>query len=349
MRLTSTRYELKFKVPGGTSRGILHTKETFFIRIESEGRAGFGECALFRGLSHDDRPDYEDKLDWLGRNIDQDVGWLMEELREYPSIVFGLEQAMRSLNSETPFELFPSDFTRGRDVIPINGLVWMGDKQFMQRQIQEKLKAGFRVIKLKIGALDFETEVEILKSLRQEFSEEQIEIRVDANGAFSTSEALEKLKRLSEYSIHSIEQPIKQGQLEAMAEMCEASPVPVALDEELIGLTSKEDRKGLLEQLRPAYLIFKPSLIGGMEACDHWISLCNKYGIGWWITSALESNIGLNAIAQYTFTLNSPMPQGLGTGGLFTNNIDSPLRVKNGTLVYDAELNWGDASALFGN
>jgi o-succinylbenzoate synthase len=347
MKLTPSRFELKFKVPGGTSRGVLHTKETFFIKVESEGSVGIGECGLFRGLSHDDRPDYESKLEWLSKNIDKDPEWLIEELRDYPSIVFGLEQALRSLSSRSPFDLFPSDFTSGKAKIPINGLVWMGDRRFMLKQIREKLEAGFKVIKLKIGALDFTTELGMLKALREEFSEDSIEVRVDANGAFSPSEALEKLKRLSEYSVHSIEQPIRQGQLDFMAELCELSPVPVALDEELIGLTTTQAREALLNRVKPAYLIFKPSLIGGMKVCDHWIELCNMHGVGWWITSALESNIGLNAIAQYTYTLKSPMPQGLGTGGLFTNNVDSPLYVKHGALGYDPKLKWGDTSVLF--
>ena len=326
---------------------MLHTKETFFIRVESEARTGIGECGLFRGLSHDDRPDFEAKLNWLSQNLDKHPEWLKQELADYPSIVFGLEQALVSLNSRSEFELFPSDFTLGKAKIPINGLVWMGDRQFMQEQIKEKLKAGFKVIKMKIGAIDFETEVELLRSLRKQFSRDEIEIRVDANGAFSPAEALEKLKRLSDYSIHSIEQPIKQGQLDDMAELCARSPIPVALDEELIGLTTSTAREEVLNHVKPSYLIFKPSLIGGMAVCDHWIALCKTHGIGWWITSALESNIGLNAIAQYTYTLNNPMPQGLGTGGLFTNNINSPLFVKGGALGYYPEIKWGDTSLLF--
>jgi L-alanine-DL-glutamate epimerase-like enolase superfamily enzyme len=218
----------------------------------------------------------------------------------------------------------------------------------MEKQIREKLESGFTVIKLKIGAIDFETEMTLLKSIRNNFDPSEIEIRVDANGAFSPDAAMEKLKRLSEYSIHSIEQPIRQGQLEAMAQLCESSPVAIALDEELIRLTRLEDRVRLLEAVKPQYLIFKPSLIGGIRGCNEWIDLCQKNEIGWWITSALESNVGLNAIAQYAYTLNNPMPQGLGTGGLFTNNIQSPLKVENGALHYDPRLKWGDPNRLFG-
>ena len=271
----------------------------------------------------------------------------MERLQEYPSILFGLEQAFKSLEAQSMFELYPSEFTRGADSIPINGLVWMGEKEFMQSQIRNKLDTGFKVIKLKIGAIDFDAEMDLLGSIRKNFSAEDIEIRVDANGAFSPAEAMEKLKRLSEFDIHSIEQPIRQGQLEQMAKLCEESPVPIALDEELIGLTEANEREELLKLVKPQYLIFKPSLVGGIEVCNHWIDLCRKYDVGWWITSALESNIGLNAIAQYTYSLDNPMPQGLGTGGLFTNNISSPLKVEQGALYYDPNLKWGDTDKLF--
>ncbi len=347
MKLTYSRYDLNFKVPGGTSRGVLRTKETYFIKIEKEGSFGIGEVGLFRGLSYDDRPDFEGRMSWLASNIDKGREWCLDRLHEYPSIAFGLEQAFLSLESSRRFELFPSDFTRGTDSIDINGLVWMGDKDFMKSQIHDKLNSGFKVIKLKIGAIDFDTEMELLGSIRKNFSARDIELRVDANGAFAPAEAMEKLKRLSEYDIHSIEQPIRQGQYEEMAAICESSPVPIALDEELIGLTESDKRENLLTKLNPQYLIFKPSLIGGMKVCNHWIALCEKYNIGWWITSALESNVGLNAIAQYTYTLKNPMPQGLGTGGLFTNNIDSPLRVKQGALYHDPLIKWGDTDQLF--
>ena len=216
----------------------------------------------------------------------------------------------------------------------------MGSEAFMKQQIQEKIEAGFSCIKMKIGAIDFQTEINLLKSIRKQFSSKDIELRVDANGAFSVNEALEKLKILSDLDLHSIEQPIKQGQIEAMSNLCAQTPLPIALDEELIGVFSIEKKEALLQQIQPQYIILKPSLVGGFHGSDNWISLAEKNNIGWWITSALESNIGLNAIAQYTATKNNNMPQGLGTGGLFTNNFESPLQVKNGTLQYNNNINW---------
>jgi o-succinylbenzoate synthase len=334
------KYILNFKNPSGTSRGILRTKETWFIILTENGKIGVGETGLFRGLSIDDISDYEDKLIWVCNNIDLGLENLLKALYEFPSIQFGLEQAFLSLNSEDKFQLFPSQFTRGEKSIPINGLVWMGEKDFMKNQIKEKLSIGFSCIKMKIGAIDFDTEIELLKSIRKEFSPNEIELRVDANGAFNPKDALEKLKILSELEIHSIEQPIKQGQVNDMSELCAKTPLPIALDEELIGVFSSEEKKKLLKTIKPQYIILKPSLIGGFAGSKEWINLADQTNCGWWITSALESNIGLNAIAQFTDTLQSDLPQGLGTGGLFTNNFDSPLEVKNGTLQYNPKQNW---------
>jgi o-succinylbenzoate synthase len=340
MQASFKKYTLKFKQASGTSRGILKTKETYFLIIEENDKKGVGECGLFRGLSVDDRLDYEDKLHWTCKNIQLDKGTLLKELREFPSIQFGLEQAFLSLKSNNPFELFPSNFTKGQEAIKINGLVWMGDAAFMRKQIIEKLESGFTTIKLKIGAIDFETELSLLKSIRNEFSSNEIELRVDANGAFNTDEALEKLKQLSEYNLQSIEQPIKAGQWYEMAELCLRTPLPIALDEELIGIINYTDKEKLIETIKPQYIILKPSLIGGFGGSEEWIKIANTYNVGWWITSALESNIGLNAIAQFTYSLSTKMPQGLGTGGLFTNNFDSPLFVKKGYLNYNPQLNW---------
>lgn len=334
------KYILNFKQASGTSRGILHTKETFFLKLVDGSKIGIGECAVFRGLSIDDRTDYEEKLQWLCNNINQDVRYLLNELQEFPSIQFGLEQAVLSLQSATPFELFSSKFTESKEDININGLIWMGSESFMKQQIKDKLEAGFSVIKMKIGAIDFETEILVLKSIRKEFSSDKIELRVDANGAFSPSQALEKLKRLSEFEIHSIEQPIKQGQLQEMAELCLNTPIPIALDEELIGIFDVTKKQKLLQIINPQYIILKPSLIGGFKGSEEWIQLAEKQGIQWWITSALESNVGLNAIAQWTYSLKATMPQGLGTGSLFTNNFDCPLEVKNGYLHYNNKKNW---------
>lgn len=340
MKATYKKHILNFKVPSGTSRGILKTKETWFIIIENEDKRGIGECGILRGLSADDRPDYEAQLQYTCNNIEKGLDVLYSENEEFPSIQIGLEMAFKSLEAKDPFILFPSNFSKGNDSIPINGLIWMGDKSFMNQQIKQKIADGFDCIKLKIGAIDFQTELDILKGIRQNFSESDIEIRVDANGAFSIDSALEKLKRLSDYKLHSIEQPIKPNQWDQMAKLCEKTPLAIALDEELIGVFNEDKKQELLRVINPQYIILKPSFIGGFKGSNTWITLAEKQNIGWWITSALESNVGLNAIAQYTYLKEVTMPQGLGTGSLFTNNISSPLTVKNGTLQYNTNLNW---------
>lgn len=340
MKASYSKYVLDFKKPSGTSRGILTQKETWFIKLENHNNFGIGECGILRGLSIDDVPNYEDILKWTCDNIDFGLKRLLNELVEFPSIQFGLEMAFKSIESENAFELFPSEFTNSNGSIPINGLIWMGTKEFMSSQIKQKINQGFKCIKLKIGAIDFETEIDLLKSIRKEFSVTDIELRVDANGAFKPSEALGKLEKLSELQLHSIEQPIKQGEVEDMAMLCEQTPLPIALDEELIGVFNVTDKAKLLQMINPQYIILKPSFVGGFKGTQQWIDLANKQDIGWWITSALESNIGLNAIAQWTYVLQSKMPQGLGTGALFTNNFDSPLQVKNGTLQYNNKQIW---------
>ncbi|WP_055437032.1 o-succinylbenzoate synthase [Lacinutrix algicola] len=340
MKAIYKKHILNFKQPSGTSRGVLKTKETWFIILSSEGKRGIGECGILRGLSVDDRPNYEAQLKYTCENIDKGLIFLLEKNIEFPSIQIGLEMAFMSFEANDDFELFPSKFTKNEDSISINGLIWMGNETFMKQQIQDKIEAGFKCIKLKIGAIDFNTELSLLKGIRTHFSESDIELRVDANGAFSTDSALEKLKRLSDFSIHSIEQPIKANQFKEMAKLCELTPLPIALDEELIGVFSTENKIELLQTIKPQYIILKPSFIGGFKSTDEWIALAEKQNSGWWITSALESNIGLSAIAQYTYLKQNSMPQGLGTGGLFTNNIQSPLEVKNGTLQYNNNRNW---------
>ncbi|MGJ8665765.1 MAG: o-succinylbenzoate synthase [Patiriisocius sp.] len=340
MKAYFKKHVLQFKRPSGTSRGVLKTKETYFLILEKEGKMGIGECGLLKGLSIDDRPDYEDKLQWVCDSIDLGAEKLYNECIEFPSLQIGIETAFKSLYSEDPFQIFPSEFSRGNESIEINGLVWMGDKQFMKSQIAEKLEQGFGCVKMKIGAIDFDTEIELLKSIRKNFGPNEIELRVDANGAFHISEALEKLNKLSDLQLHSIEQPIKQGQWEEMAQLCETTPLPIALDEELIGIFSEEKKLQLLQTINPQYIILKPSFIGGFKGTDSWISKAEHLGIGWWITSALESNVGLNAISQYTFTKNSTLPQGLGTGSLYTNNVPSPLEVNNGKIKYNPALAW---------
>ncbi|WP_299180465.1 o-succinylbenzoate synthase [uncultured Aquimarina sp.] len=340
MKAIYHKHILEFKRPSGTSRGVLKTKETWYIVITSNGKQGIGECGILRTLSIDDRPDYEEKLKWTCNNIHLGVEQLWEELKEFPSIQFGVEMAFKSLHSESPFLLFPSKFTEGIDSIPINGLIWMGEKEFMKNQIVDKLNQGFDCIKMKIGAINFEAELELLSYIRSQFSEEIIELRVDANGAFSPNEALDKLIKLHSFGLHSIEQPIRQGQFDYMMNLCERSPLPIALDEELIGVFSVTEKRKLLLTIRPQYIILKPSLIGGFKGTQEWIDIAEELGIGWWITSALESNIGLSAIAQYTYTLQSKMPQGLGTGSLYTNNIEAPLLVDTGSLKYQQNKKW---------
>jgi len=340
MKATYIKHILQFKRPSGTSRGVMTEKETWFLILETNGKRGIGECGLLRGLSIDDRPDYEEKLQWVCSNIHLGKDKLWDALQEFPSIQFGIEMAFLSLASETPFLLFPSAFTKGEQAISINGLVWMGEPEFMKTQIEEKLAQGFKCIKLKIGAIDFQQELDLLGYIRSHFDENTIEIRVDANGAFTESEALHKLNQLAVYKLHSIEQPIQKGQKRAMATLCKQTPFPIALDEELIGVFEYDEKVNLLDTIQPHYIILKPSLVGGIKGCLEWIALAEERNIGWWITSALESNIGLNAIAQFTFTLQNKMPQGLGTGGLYINNFDCSLQIENGTLLYNMKLKW---------
>ncbi|WP_426092302.1 o-succinylbenzoate synthase [Flavobacterium sp. DSR3-2] len=340
MKATYHKYILDFKRPSGTSRGVMTEKETWFIVLEQDGKKGIGECGILRGLSIDDRPDYEEKLQWTCYNIHLGKHQLWGALLEFPSIQFGMEMAFQSLESENPFLLFPSDFTNGIKSILINGLVWMGEEAFMKQQIEEKLAQGFRCIKLKIGAIDFDKELQLLRFIREHFTPEQVEIRVDANGAFDIDLALNKLLQLSEFKLHSIEQPIQKNNTDRMAELCKTTPFPIALDEELIGVFTLAEKEQLLEKIKPQYIILKPSFVGGFRGTQEWISLAEKHKIGWWITSALESNIGLNAIAQWTFLQHNLMPQGLGTGALYTNNFDCPLEVSVGQLWYKKELDW---------
>lgn len=334
--------DFQFKFPAGTSRGVLLNKPSSFFILEEDGVVGIGECSIIPALSIDFMGSYQQKLHEVcdvinDRNFSKEL-----HLEKYPSIKFGLEMALQDFQMGGNRLFYKDDFTLGDEGIPINGLIWMGDKEFMLKQITEKLEAGFKCIKLKVGALDFASELEIISGIRQHFSSEEIEIRLDANGGFTPENALEKLQKFSKYSIHSIEQPIKSKQWEKMAELCEKSPIPIVLDEELIGLSPDEE---MLQQIKPAYIILKPSLIGGFAVSEHWIGLAKKNNIDWWITSALESNIGLNAIAQWTHSLKTSLPQGLGTGQIYNNNILSPLEIKDAKLYYNNEMEW-DLSEL---
>ena len=334
LKASYTPYILHFKVPSGTSRGVLTQKETYFLKVWDEHNPdcfGIGECALFKGLGTDDRPDYEAMLQTVCRGIDR-----IDEidLSTWSSIRFGVETALLDLQHGGRRMIYPSEFTAGKQAIEINGLIWMGDKRTMASRIDEKLAAGFSCIKLKIGAIDFDDECELLAAIRRRYSREDIELRVDANGAFSPYDALEHLQRLSAYDLHSIEQPIRAGQWEEMARLTSESPLPIALDEELIGYNTWEEKQRLLSAIRPQYIIIKPSLHGGLAGGEELIAEAEKLNIGWWITSALESNIGLNAIAQWCATFQNPLPQGLGTGLLFTDNVEMPLEIRKDCLWF---------------
>ena len=327
---------LRFKQPAGTSRGSYTTRDVWYLHLTSDkypDRVGIGECAPLPKLSCDDMQGYESVLAHICNEVTEQGGFSVESLRDYPSILFGLETAFRHLERGC-FELWDTPFSRGEVGIPINGLIWMGDYKKMLEQIEAKMAVGFRCIKLKIGAINFEEELALLRFIRSHFSAKEVELRVDANGAFAPADAMEKLKRLAELDLHSIEQPIRAGQWEDMARLTAETPLPIALDEELIGINIPERKQCLLDSVHPQYIILKPSLHGGMAGGNEWIREAEKRNIGWWITSALESNIGLNAIAHWCATFNNPLPQGLGTGALFTNNVDMPLEVRKDSLWY---------------
>lgn len=330
---------LHFKQPAGTSRGVYNTRKVWYIEIssmENPSIKGIGECAPLPNLSCDDVPQYEEVLQQACSRVAREGNIPTESLRNYPSILFGLETALRHYETES-LALWDTPFSRGEAGIPINGLIWMGNFEEMYRQIEAKMEAGYRCIKLKIGAIDFDAELTLLKHIRSRFSVKDIELRVDANGAFSPAEAMHKLDALSKLDLHSIEQPIRAGQWEEMARLTARTPLPIALDEELIGHNLPEIKQELLSAIRPQYIILKPSLHGGICGSNEWIAEAEKQNIGWWVTSALESNIGLNAIAQWCATLHNALPQGLGTGQLFTDNIDLPLEIRKDCLWFCAE------------
>ena len=328
-----TERVLHFRQPAGTSRGVYTERKSWFVHLTDGERTGVGECAPLPDLSCDAMPDdaYRERLDKASQALCETGEIDCDSLRDYPSMLFGLETALLDLRNH----LFDTAFSRGEVGIPINGLVWMGSYEEMLQRMEEKLEKGFRCVKLKIGAIDFEQELDLVKRIRERFSFHEVELRLDANGAFPYEEALYKLELLSQYAIHSIEQPIKAGQWAYMAELCRESPLPIALDEELIGVNDPEMKGHMLNIIKPRYIILKPSLHGGMQGCREWIETARGMGIGSWITSALESNVGLNAIAQFASDVygdNISMPQGLGTGQLFTDNIEMGLEIRGDRL-----------------
>jgi len=337
MRMAYAPYRLRFIEPGGTSRGVLTEKLTCLIKIYDEAdptHFGIGEAALFEGLSKEAGAGYEIKLletlanVALGRSTD---------LTDYPSIQYGLEQAILDYSGGGRGIYFPSSFTEGQQSISINGLVWMGSYEEMLSRLERKLDEGFRCVKLKIGAIDFASELELLSKVRRRFSADTLELRVDANGAFDIDHVFSALKALETYGIHSIEQPIAAGQWDFMRMVCDVSPIPVALDEELIGLNTPEQRSSMLDAVKPRYIVLKPALCGGFSGAQQWIDLAVEKGIGWWVTSALESNVGLSALAQWTARLGNPMPQGLGTGRLFSNNFNTPVFSQGSEVRFNSQ------------
>lgn len=335
MRLLFTPYTLKFKEPAGTSRGVMLEKPTWFLRLQDEhdpSHFGIGEAAYFPGLSPEDPEKYVYKIIELLANV---ALGRATDLSRHPSLQFGFEQAILDYTNGGTGIYYPTAFTRGERDITINGLVWMGSKEEMLRRVGEKLKEGFACVKLKIGAIDWESELDILKSIRAAYPSDSLMIRVDANGAFTMDNVFPRLKALADLGVHSIEQPVKAGTPELMAFVCRMSPVPVALDEELIGHFSSRSKERLLEEIMPRFIILKPALVGGFSGAKEWIDLAEKRGIGWWITSALESNVGLNALAQWTATFAPETPQGLGTGALYTNNTPSRLVLTGDRLRFD--------------
>ncbi|MBB6610039.1 o-succinylbenzoate synthase [Pontibacter sp. Tf4] len=346
-------HTLHFKFDARTSRGAISEHQVYYIKLWQSGTpelVGVGECAPLAGLSIDHRPDLVQKLEQVSRQLNQlqlltiNLNEVITrlELQEWPAIRFAIETAWLDLQNGGSKVIFQNDFSAGKAGIPINGLVWMGEKAFMQEQITQKLAQGYSCLKLKIGSLDFTTELELLQQIRETAPASELTIRVDANGAFAPQEAFKKLERLAKYDIHSIEQPIKQGQWQQMAELCSYTPIPIALDEELIGVQQLQEHQQLLETIKPQYIILKPTLVGGLQASADWINLAENYRIGWWMTSALESNIGLNAISQFTANYSLDMPQGLGTGQLYHNNIASPLQIAQGQLWYKEGQRWGE-------
>lgn len=336
-------YQLQFRKPGKTSRGTMTHRDIWLLKVYEKDfpeLAGYGEVAPLPGLSIETPQQIEDKLIDVCVGINKYDDLVFGQLDNVPSVQFALEQALLDLQNSGSKILFPSKFTSGQELIKTNGLIWMGSPDYMIEQINEKIHNGFKCLKLKIGSLDFEDEYKIIEEIRNVYGYQELEIRLDANGAFQIDDALEILDRLAPFEIHSIEQPLKAGQWEEMAELCQSTPVPIALDEECIGAITKEDKEEILDTIAPAFVILKPSLLGGFQQSEEWIELAEQRDISWWITSALESNLGLNAIAQWTFTKQNPIHQGLGTGQLFTNNFDSPLYLDTENLMFDPAKKW---------
>ena len=344
-------YTLKFKNPASTSRGVYKKHKVWyllFINTENPFHFGIGECAPLQDLSCDYNEGYEKQLISFCKHVEENQLIDVDVLRNYPSILFGMETAERHYMQQS-WQLWESPFSKGQEGITINGLIWMGNYSEMMQRIEVAINKGFRCIKMKIGAIDFNSELELLRDIRKQYPKEELQLRVDANGAFTTEEAIEKLNLLAKLNIHSIEQPIKAGQWKEMSLLCATSPLDIALDEELIGINNYAEKRSLLKEIKPQYIILKPSLHGGISGCEEWISLAEELDILWWVTSALESNIGLNSIAQWCATHNITLPQGLGTGSLYSNNISLPLNIEGEELLLNPKGSFPDLSSFFKN
>lgn len=357
MNIRWQKHRLEFTFQAGTSRGVLTHKDTWILIGAEHGKEFYGECGPLKGLSIDDRPDFESKLDVVCAHLNtrsihawNTLGFIDSLVPElgligFPSIVMGLETLQADFLNGSKREIFESSFYSFEAPIAINGLVWMNEPEHMLTQALQKIEAGFSCVKLKVGAIDFEKECWVLEQIRMQYPEDKVVLRVDANGAFTEKDVWQKIEKLSAYGIHSIEQPIKPKQVELMRQLCKDAPLDIALDEELIGIHSVEEKENLLEEIDPPFIILKPTLLGGFRETDEWIKAAEYRGIEWWMTSALESNIGLNAICQFTSTYSIYMPQGLGTGGLYHNNVASPLTVYRGGIHYNNDASW-DFSVL---
>jgi o-succinylbenzoate synthase len=335
MEFSWVRHQLKFKTPGGTSRGVLRHKDSWFIQISLGNQYGIGECSIIEGLSPESPKIIQNILEEIPHYLNEGKEFLLERYSKAPALQFAIEMAFSGLDSYHPLLHFDTQFIHQRQMIPINGLIWMGDVEAMMTQLEQKIKHGFSCIKIKVGAIDFKSECNFIAHIRKRFNSSELTLRLDANGAFQHEDAMQKLNRLSEYNIHSIEQPTAPGQWKEMATLCKTSPIPIALDEELIGINCNQEKVDLIQEIKPQYIIIKPSLVGGWQGADQWVSIAEKHAVDWWATSALESNIGLNAIAQWVSTKQINRPQGLGTGGLFTNNIDTPLYLRGQNMGFD--------------
>jgi len=335
MEFTCLRHRLEFKIPGGTSRGVLRHKDSWLIQISNGDRHGIGECSIIEGLSPESHQVVQNIFEEIPQYLNEGKEFLLQRYSKAPAVQFAIEMAFSGLESHHPLLHFDTQFIHHQQMIPINGLIWMGDIESMMAQLEQKIKLGFSCIKIKVGAIDFESEYDLLHRIRKRYHSSDIELRLDANGAFQPEVAMQKLSRLSEYNIHSIEQPIAPGQWDEMATLCKSTPIPIALDEELIGVKSESDKENVIQQINPQYIIIKPSLVGGWQGAEEWVSIAEKHAVGWWASSALECNIGLNAIAQWVSTKQISMPQGLGTGRLFTNNIETPLYIRGQNMGFD--------------